>query len=235
MYKSIFLLLFFLIFSDLKGQEINNGRIVYKASTIQRDLSLLKNASFETTERIQNLYKNASDLDVELIFNRDLSQYKLIEHLAFKDGEQINLTYVASGSDHIYFQKPKTFEVINQTSTLGETFLVSSRFPEWEISGETKHIGNYKVYKAWLSSSENNSVIAWFTPEINYPYGPLGYGGLPGLILELQDSKVLFKMKSLNFNLESLELNEPSKGKKVTKQEYKDIAKKSMPGFFKKN
>lgn len=69
----------------------------------------------------------------------------------------------------------------------------------WKITDETKIIKGYTVYKAFLekditnrklvgSDSEIGSgkVIAWFTKDLPIPSGPDRYGGLPGLILELE-------------------------------------------------
>ena len=66
------------------------------------------------------------------------------------------------------------------------------------ISTETKKIDNYTCYKATTEYVVTNPkgtfkhpVVAWFCPEIPISHGPNGYGGLPGLILEIQIRKTL--------------------------------------------
>jgi GLPGLI family protein len=68
-------------------------------------------------------------------------------------------------------------------------------------------IDNYLCYKATNIFTVNNGekifnhpVIAWYCPKLPYPYGPIGYGNLPGLILELQVRNVVYGAKSIQIN-----------------------------------
>ncbi|WP_288447692.1 GLPGLI family protein [uncultured Chryseobacterium sp.] len=58
----------------------------------------------------------------------------------------------------------------------------------WKISDSTKTWGDYKVQKA-LTDFGGRSWVAWFTKDIPIPYGPDKFNGLPGLIMELYDTK----------------------------------------------
>lgn len=59
---------------------------------------------------------------------------------------------------------------------------------EWEILPETKKIKDYEVQKA-TTSFAGREYVAWFTPEIPIAEGPYKFNGLPGLILEIADTK----------------------------------------------
>lgn len=59
--------------------------------------------------------------------------------------------------------------------------------PEWEITDETKDILGYECFKA-ITEYRGRKWIAWFTPEIPLQEGPWKLCGLPGLILEANDS-----------------------------------------------
>lgn len=43
-------------------------------------------------------------------------------------------------------------------------------------------------------------VTAWYNPQINVSIGPKGYGGLPGLIYELDDGIRTFYIKEIKIN-----------------------------------
>uniref|UniRef100_UPI00404ACD98 GLPGLI family protein n=1 Tax=Flavobacterium sp. TaxID=239 RepID=UPI00404ACD98 len=49
--------------------------------------------------------------------------------------------------------------------------------------------------------SENLTITAWFCPKIPVPYGPNGYGELPGLILELKTYVSTIIVKTINLNV----------------------------------
>jgi GLPGLI family protein len=74
-------------------------------------------------------------------------------------------------------------------------------------------------------------IVVWFAPEISFSFGPLGYGGLPGLILELQDDIFVYKINELKY-VESLKIKKPNSGKKVTKKEFLEIGLKAIENRF---
>jgi GLPGLI family protein len=97
--------------------------------------------------------------------------------------------------------------IYRETPSLGKEVLVKENFKEnWELHNESKMIDNYLCYKATNAKTVvngngktiNHPVVAWYCPELPYRYGPLGYGNLPGLILELQVRNVVFGVKKLD-------------------------------------
>ena len=59
---------------------------------------------------------------------------------------------------------------------------------EWIILKETKEIAGYKCQKA-ICSFRGRYYIAWFTRDISISDGPYKFGGLPGLIVKIYDTK----------------------------------------------
>ena len=131
---------------------------------------------------------------------------------------------------------------------------------KWVMSGETKKIGIYNAYKATITKKVEERVMsfgrprpgeapaepemrtkevvmtAWFTPEIPVSSGPSMYGGLPGLILEINDDRTTMLCTKVIINpKEKIKIKEPSKGKQVTNLEYEKIAKdkqEEMQGMY---
>ncbi|AKK72664.1 hypothetical protein OK18_08545 [Chryseobacterium gallinarum] len=58
----------------------------------------------------------------------------------------------------------------------------------WKISSETRKIGEYKVQKAETDFA-GRKWTAWFTTDLPYQDGPYKFGGLPGLIVKIEDDK----------------------------------------------
>lgn len=72
---------------------------------------------------------------------------------------------------------------------------------QWTIEDDTKQIGNFKCQKA-SCRFRGRDYTAWFTPEIPVCFGPWKLNGLPGLILEVSDSKqeVIFFAVEINID-----------------------------------
>lgn len=58
----------------------------------------------------------------------------------------------------------------------------------WKIEQETRKIGEYKVQKAETDFG-GRKWTAWFTTDLPYQDGPYKFGGLPGLIVKVEDDK----------------------------------------------
>lgn len=76
---------------------------------------------------------------------------------------------------------------------------------------------------------KENTITAWYCPEIPVNQGPENYWGLPGLILEVNDGKTVMLCTKIVMNTkDKVEIKPVTKGKEVTQTEYNDIVKKKM-------
>ncbi|MCM1137603.1 MAG: GLPGLI family protein [Duncaniella sp.] len=91
----------------------------------------------------------------------------------------------------------------------------------WNLTSETKYILGFKCHKA-TCDFRGRKYEAWYTEEITFPYGPYYFRNLPGLIIELHDSKhqYEFSMIGLEETAEpiALELYDGS-GKEILSRE----------------
>ena len=160
------------------------------------------------------------------------------------------------------YKNVKTNTQLQQQEFYGKKFLVKDVLQpiEWSLESDTKKIGNYSCFKAtaliptdeltWYSFSwdklrnttESDStevkevkmtqIEAWYAPQIPVRHGPLGYWGLPGLILEVSADNTTMLCSKLVLNPgEIIEIAAPTKGKEVSKIEYQDIITKKMKEF----
>lgn len=76
---------------------------------------------------------------------------------------------------------------------------------------------------------KENTITAWYCPDIPVNQGPENYWGLPGLILEVNDGKTVMLCTKIVMNTkDKVEIKPAGKGKQVTQSEYNDIVKKKM-------
>ena len=121
---------------------------------------------------------------------------------------------------------------IEQKEFMSRLFLVESELPkgQWKLTGEQKMILEYPCQQA-ISEDEGKEVIAWFTPSISVSAGPDSYGNLPGLVLEvsMNEGDHVIAAKSVELKeLDNALLKKPSKGKKVSREEYQAIVDEKL-------
>lgn len=82
-----------------------------------------------------------------------------------------------------------------------DNLMYSEPFPlqKWQMGKDTKMICGYKCQKATCSWRGRN-YIAWFTTEIPVSSGPWKFGGLPGLIMKISDSKNEYSWEAVAVN-----------------------------------
>ncbi len=128
-------------------------------------------------------------------------------------------------------------EILKQSSLLGnKVFVKSEMINGWKLTEESKKIDGFLCYKATNVDRVVNDIkvfehpiIAWYCPELPYNYGPIGYGNLPGLILELQVRNTVYGALKLDFNSEKLpDYDILKKSEIISKEE----EKKRLKVFF---
>lgn len=97
----------------------------------------------------------------------------------------------------------------------------------WKITSETLKIGAYPCQKAEIQYG-GRQWYAWFTQEIPLPEGPYKFGGLPGLIVKMEDSKGDYSFDLMESKKLKLISPPQSRGQDISlsKEGYNDLAKK---------
>lgn len=155
------------------------------------------------------------------------------------------MVFGGSGGTDVYYKNIKEKRYVNQTEMMGKRFLIKDAIPDfkWELTSETKFIGNYTCYKATFSREEDQTSLsmengdakevtkkvtitttAWYTPQIPVSNGPNEFGGLPGLILEINEGKLTMVCTEVILNpSDEISIEEPKKGKKITQAKYEKV------------
>jgi len=183
----------------------------------------------------------------QLIINNDHSLF--IQNESKMEKSDIGFFKSASsigGTDGRFYVSRKDSIYLNKKHFGDEDFLVKLKIKKWKITDEFKFISDFKCYKALSEDIVYNTkgtfkfpVIAWFCPELPSFFGPAGYFGLPGLILELDNGKMNLLATKINFFKSKKENIKPfKKGIKLTQKEFDKImeekAKEMFPSYFKK-
>ncbi|MBP1676254.1 MAG: Protein of unknown function, Porph ging [Bacteroidetes bacterium] len=169
----------------------------------------------------------------ELIFNTQASLYQNLKEEQNEgneiDAQQeggVKLKFKMNQEQNILFTDLAKKQSIEKKQFLGKDFLITSSEVNtgnyWKIKADQKIILGYPCQKAVLER-DSSEVEAWFTSLIPVSAGPASYGNLPGIILELQDSRAKLHIVATavvaDEAVASL-LTVPSGGKKVTEDEF---------------
>lgn len=122
---------------------------------------------------------------------------------------------------------------IESRDFLGKYFLIKGKPKEqsWKMTKDIKTIQGYVCQKAVFVQDSLNSIEAWFTPQIPIGAGPETYGGLPGLILELDFNGGRRTIKATKVTIgpvDSKTIVTPDKGKEVSYEEFEKIREEKM-------
>jgi len=211
-----------------------SGKVTYIATINDKPISQDDSNYIEKKNMVDLITANSKDVEFELVFNNVESIYKKKEVLKNDSNKGFNFTVLLAGGDDTFYTNKQELQCIKSVEGEGAQFLVNTNPIKWTITRETKKIDNYICYKAITKikiigdyKTREKKVIAWFTKEIPIFFGPKLYYGLPGLIIELYENKLLLKASKIELNIKkNITIKRPSKGTKVTEKEYDEILKK---------
>jgi GLPGLI family protein len=211
------------------GQEITSGKVTYQ-QVIQLEIKLEGQAA-QYADMIPKERKTEKVLWFDAASTLyENSQMAPPEDITAHQGGGNVMIRVAEPENKIYTDLATGMRV-EQRDFMTRLFLIEDH-PEWQwkITGNQKIILDYPCMEA-VSGDGDKKVTAWFTPVIPVSSGPGTYGGLPGLILELETGEGKQLTTAVVVDTEgSVEgkIVKPDKGKKVTRGEFDTIVEEKM-------
>ena len=247
------LLLFFGIGLQTAFAQGFTGRAYYKSTSqfsIKMDSTKM---APEQMAQIQASLKKQMEQNYILSFTQTESTWKKEESLgggpATASAGGAVFMVASSGEGSALYKNIADQTYLQEQEMMGKEYLVKDKSEpfEWELSEETKKIGNYTAQKAsftkivdsrqfstGMTEMENVKdtiqVTVWFTPEIHVSHGPENYFGLPGLILEVQNQgrTLICEKIELNPSADPVIIERPSKGKEMTQAEFRVVQEEGM-------
>ncbi|MFV0249072.1 MAG: GLPGLI family protein [Tenacibaculum sp.] len=166
----------------------------------------------------------------ELISNNGNSIY----HKQIVEEEDIDngVTMIGIEGEDIIYKNHSQNLYVRQTDFMSRTFLIEDTLQQsnWEIFDGVLKIGDYQCKKA-TSKKGDNDIIAWFTNEVPSNEGPRNFYGLPGLILKVETGTLIIEATNISISKDKATIQKPTKGKKVTQEEFDKIRKEKINGL----
>lgn len=225
--KKIYLLVLFNMFTCLAQK---NNVAYYNIKYVDEIYDNNNNDRYSPFLSAAKAYED--DVELRLIFNKNNAVFEML--LDNKNSENV-LAFDLSG-----YKKPIFTNLINKTSislnegnvpfqiTDEKYLLVDSLINlKWQLHDESKMINEIEVFKATLDYTTVDEkyfqAIAWYAPSLPFAYGPLLYGGLPGLILQLQNKGKLYTLSKIEFDTNLIIPKAPDREIKMSSYQFQKM------------
>lgn len=212
---------------QMAAAQVRDGKIVY-----ERKANIHKRLSPEQ-ESMKNMIPEFDVSKVELLFSGDESIYRRIEEeedireTAGEPGDR-RVMRMRFGSDNQLYKNYSTQKAVELTELGPKKYIIedSIRVQNWKLDdSETKEIKGYTCKKATATNARGAKIVAWYTEQIPCPSGPETWGGLPGMILEVDmgDGEMVFTAIEIVNKGDRKLVSAPTGGKKITRKEYQKM------------
>jgi GLPGLI family protein len=168
----------------------------------------------------------------ELHFTEDASKYRAVEEdeeemTGSQGGAHFRMRFSAPRRE--VYKSLADDRMVDEREFMTKMFLIKGHAApfEWKIADGQKQILQYHCMKAtWQDSVQN--YVAWFTPQIPVANGPAEFGGLPGMVMQVEineGERVITATEVIGETVDEELLKEPKKGKEVTQEEFREIVR----------
>ncbi len=245
------LALFALLVGNAQQKE---GKVIYQR-TVQMQIQMADGSG-----SVQELPRTRTD-KFELNFADGKMILKQMEDEIqddnFSSGGMMIRT-IGGGADDATYCDFENSRKVEAREFFEKKFLItdSLRRGNWKLTDETKTILNHlcrkatteRVAKRMMMNMDNGKmerkeisdtsvIVAWFTTDIPVPAGPEVQGQLPGLILEFHSNngRTVYTAVEISPKADKKEIKEPTKGKKVSPDEFAAERNKMMDEMQRNN
>ena len=211
--------------------QFKSTRYIFLLFALLINKSLFAQAILNSSGEVTyDLFVNLKQYKGKLFFNSNnsLFEYKLIEDKQSKINEttsndnptDINFNFKIDDTlNHFVFKTSNKIIFTAKDFDKNKIIAIQENLPnfEWKILDEFKNFGNLKCQKATTCFKG----IAWYAESIPIYFGPMKFGQLPGLIIEISDdkNKILISATSILYPKET-QVKLPKINNTISEDEY---------------
>ena len=235
---------FFFVHASLIGQTCE---IIYRCNAKYKVEYILKRDAHKISQKSKEQILSLKDIMDSYFVDFILSHEKNVSNF-FPKSAETNIveqkiengkrTYYLALKDDKYQKDFNKKIMLNNIHAHGRTIYIRDSFINfcWNFTSEKKEILGYTCSKAIINDYHGQEITAWYASEIPIPNGPIEFGGLPGMILELTTNQLRYKATEIKLNPKERTKIEPPKQKEkqvITMAEFFEKTKK-VKSFGKK-
>ncbi len=185
MKKILILLISAVLFVNFIIAQNTSGKIIY---TVKHDwikkISTVDYMDKSQRERYEYVWGNRSEYETKgvLFYNSKSYRYEdLNENNNFNGHSQ-------RSDEYFIFRNLEDNTTYDVMRTLDKLYLIedSIQYPNWKVLNDLKEVaGHICMNASYYDELKENNVLAWFALDWPGNFGPERFGGLPGVILEI--------------------------------------------------
>lgn len=235
--KNITIFFIIIITSNVFSQS-DNGHAYYSKKAVINDSLVKKSNKIDsrTKDAVSKSIKEIEKFEYVLTFRKNEATY--MESSRINDDSekdmQIKMAKAIVGFNGLIYYNSQNKVMTHQLDFGGTKFLIKSNQEDmiWTLLNEKQTIDNIVCFKAKTIKIEEGrngiikkEIVAWYAPKINFNFGPDGFWGLPGLIVQIETENIITTLKNIIFIDNEIELSKPKNGKEITKKEFDQMIK----------
>jgi GLPGLI family protein len=252
----------FFILTITEAQQ-KQGKVVYELTT-QVNMQIHSGddeVSLDVeNENGQNMLRRFRTDKFELTFGNNQSLWIQADETIDDnpDGGEFGFMMFGPDQSQIVFHDFNVAKRIEQREIFDKKFIITDSIEKlsWKLGSETEMILGFLCHKATAQRigkrmqimmqnekierkevSDTIGYVAWYTTDIPVPAGPEVQGQLPGLMLSLNidSGRMVYQAIEISINVDLASIKAPTKGKRVTRDEFKVEQNKMMEQIEKNN
>jgi GLPGLI family protein len=198
--KKIIFIAVFLPVASFSQKFATINYIVYPSSQFLESVENKKSIQF--SNHFEEIITSLRDINFELIIENKNSYFYMIKGISEYKKSLIQARIMADDSE--YFYNSESNATIQSKNYFGKKFnILLNDNNNWELENEEKNIGEFKCFKATktrLINEKLTKIVAWYCPKIPLNFGPKNHNGLPGLIIMLEENRLIYLVNKIKIN-----------------------------------
>jgi GLPGLI family protein len=203
---------------QVTNAQVKEGKIVY-----EQKIDLHRRMQDEQMKAMVPQFRTSK---YELNFADNQSIYKAQEEDPdiTENTDHGGIVMKFGGANSEYYKNFTTQKQVEKRELGDKDYIIedSLHHTVWKLVDSIKTILGYTCKKATGKTERGSDVEAWYTEDIPVSSGPETFNGLPGMILQIDINKEEFVTTAISIekSADKKELKEPTKGKKITPEEF---------------
>lgn len=232
--KLVYLVLFCLIAFSFIANAQTTQKVNYKVThNWVKKISAVDYISEATRSKYEYVWGNRAEYSSNsvLYFNEKSSLFED----SIDQSEWASKGYSYREDEYQIYRDIENKRTYDLMRTLNKLFVIddSTYNENWKVLNNIREIAGHICMSAQYNDElTGNKVIAWFALDLPYPIGPERYGGLPGIILEINinDGAKVISAESIE-ELTKYTIEKPThkkRVKKITEEEYQALIREHV-------